>query len=268
MVSVLMSVYFKESPVFFEQALYSICDQQSFKPSQIVLVKDGRLTPELDDVIDKFKERLGDVLKIVALPENVGLGNALNAGLKQCQYELVARMDTDDVASPDRLAKQVTFMLSHPEISASSAGLEEYTEDLSRKIGERLLPADPKALRKFSKVRSPLSHPVSIYRKSDVLSVGGYPPLRKAQDYGLWSLLLVNGYNLANLPDVLLKMRTGDGLLERRGWEYFKQEIKLLKFQKDIGFLECHSYCCNILLKGVLRLSPNFIKRLAYRCAR
>ena len=266
--SVLLSVYCKDNPVYFDQAMKSVWSSQTLKPSQIVIVQDGGLPTELESVVRKWESVLGDFLTIVRLPENVGLGVALNAGLKECRYELVARMDSDDIAVADRFERQVYFMRSHPEVSASSATVEEWSEDMSRQIGQRLLPTNPEQLKKFAQVRSPLSHPASIFRKSHVLAVGGYPSLRKAQDYGLWSLLLAKGYKLSNVPDVLLKMRTGDGLIERRGWEYFKQEAKLLKYQKDIGFLSRHAYLRNLFLKGVLRLSPDVVKRLAYRHAR
>src|SRR5690554_5001347 len=112
--TVLMSVYAKEQPDYFNQAFLSIWDQQTLKPDQIVLVKDGPLTAELDAEIQRWQEKLGKVLSVVELPENVGLGAALNEGLKACKYELVARMDTDDISLPARFEEQVAFMQTHP----------------------------------------------------------------------------------------------------------------------------------------------------------
>lgn len=268
MFSVLLSVYKKERPDFINQSLVSIYDDQILKPTQIVLVKDGSLTLELDCVVTAWQKKLGDVLAIVPLAQNVGLGAALNEGLKHCKHELVARMDTDDIALPERFAKQVPFMHAHPEIAASSAQLEEWDEELEKKLQVRTLPCEHEGLAKMALLRSPLSHPLTIFRKDAVQAVGGYPALRKAQDYALWSLLLQKGYKLANLPDVLLRMRTGSGLFERRGWEYFKHESELLRFQRKIGFLTYSVYLRNILAKGALRLSPDFVKRLAYKYIR
>lgn len=266
--SVLLSVYYKENPAWVDHALASIYDDQQLKPDQIVLVKDGVLTPELEAVLTAWQEKLGDVLTVVALLQNVGLGAALNEGLKHCKHELVARMDTDDVALPDRFAKQVEFMQANPDIVASSAILEEWDLGLQKKQGTRNLPLEPDAVLKFAKRRSPLSHPVAIFRKKIVLEHGGYPPLRKAQDYALWSLLLSKGYKLANLPDVLLKMRTGNEMLGRRGWDYFKHEYQLIKYQRQIGFLSVADFAINVALKACLRLAPNSVKRLAYKHAR
>lgn len=266
--SVLLSLYHKENPVWFNRAMQSIWDEQTIKPNEIVLVQDGPLNSELYSVISDWKAKLDDVLTIVALAENVGLGAALNEGLKYCQYELVARMDTDDIAMPTRFEKQITFMRENPEIAASSAQIEEWDVNLEHKLDSRDLPLKPEDVYWFAKRRSPLSHPATIFRKKVILDVGGYPPLRKAQDCALWSLLLVKGYKLANLPDMLLKMRTGNELLSRRGLTYFKQELHLLKFQKSIGFLSNYEYLVNASLRGVLRLSPNFIKNIIYRVAR
>ena len=266
--SVLLSVHFAENSVYLRQALTSIWDEQTLKPDQIVLVKDGPLTPELEAEIARWLARLQDVMTVVALPRNVGLGAALNEGLEACEHELVARMDTDDVAFGERFARQVAFMNMNPEVVACSAALEEWDEKLETRLGCRRLPCEPDKLFRFAKCRSPLSHPLVFLRKSVVQAVGGYPPLRKAQDHALWSLLLSKGYALANLPEVLLKMRTGNELLERRGWDYFREEYKLIRYQRSIGFLSAMQYYANIFLRACLRLSPNSIKRLAYRLAR
>ncbi|TRO40096.1 glycosyltransferase [Pseudomonas sp. ALS1131] len=266
--SVLLSVYDKENPSFFNQAFLSIWDAQILKPEQIVLVKDGPLSPELDTVIASWQEKLGSTLTVVPLSRNVGLGAALNEGLKYCRYELVARMDTDDVALPKRLATQIKFMQENPDIVASSAILEEWNYDLTQLISMRKLPTKPEDIMTFSLRRSPLSHPLAVFRKDIILSVGGYPPLRKAQDYALWSLLLTKGYKLANLPDVLLKMRAGNEMLARRGFGYFRYECELLRFQRDIGFLTPLNYYLNFIGKAILRLAPRSLQSLAYKFAR
>lgn len=268
MLSVLMSVYSKELPSNLNDALGSVWSLQTVKPGQIVLVKDGPLTFKLDEVIDNWKQALGEALTVVGLTENVGLGVALNQGLKCCKYELVARMDTDDVAMPERFEKQIEFMWKNTDIAASSATLEEWNQDFTQCLSLRCLPSDPEQLATFAIRRSPLSHPLTIFRKDIILSVGGYPPLRKAQDYALWSLLLVKGHKLANLPDVLLKMRAGNDLLSRRGLEYFRNECELLRYQRKIGFLKLNEYCFNFFGKAVLRSLPRPMQALAYKFAR
>lgn len=268
MLSVLLSVYAGEKPLFLEQALESIWDHQKVRPNQIVLVQDGEVPLGLAYVINRWKKRLGDVLTLVILKENQGLGVALNEGLKFCKHDLVARMDTDDVSLPERFAKQIEFMTTNPSVAASSAIIEEWDYNLKDRLSQRNLPIDAYELAKFAVRRSPLSHPVSIYRKAIVVGVGGYPPLRKSQDYALWSLLLVSGYKLGNVDSTLLKMRAGQELMVRRGFSYFRHELDLLKYQKSIGFLSKRDFVVNLSLKALLRMSPNFIKQLAYKLAR
>jgi len=268
MFSVLMSVYRAESAKYLNEALHSVWFEQSLKPSQIVVVRDGPLTEDLDAVLRKWNQSLGSVLVQVDLPANKGLGAALNAGLAFCKYELVARMDTDDRAAPGRFKRQWTFMQEHHDIVASSGLVEEWDESFHKLIAERTLPLQSAELEKYAKRRSPLSHPAVIFRKSVIDEVGGYPELRKAQDYALWSVLLAKGYRLANLDACLVKMRTGNELMQRRNWKYLIAEYRLLKFQKRIKFIGWRDFIFNLFLRAILRLSPASAKTLMYRYLR
>ncbi|MBR7889330.1 glycosyltransferase [Marinomonas sp. A79] len=265
---VLISVYANDKAPFLDRALISIWDDQLLKPSQIVLVQDGPLNQELNEVINSWFSRLGNnILTLVSLKENVGLACALNEGLKYCQYNLVARMDADDIAIPHRFDTQVKFMLDNPEVSASSGVIEEF-DDTNAVLSTRVLPLIHEDIVVFAKKRSPLSHPAAIFRKSVVETVGGYPLFRNAQDYALWSLLIVRGYKLANLPITLVKMRSGSEMMRRRGFKFLKREIELIRFQRHIGFLTFYELVSALVARSVLRLSPMFIKRLLYRFAR
>jgi glycosyltransferase involved in cell wall biosynthesis len=265
--SVLLSVYKDENPAYLNKAFLSIWDEQSLKPNQIVLVKDGPLIKKLDDTIVEWRKKLGDVLTLVELPKNIGLGAALNEGLKYCQYDLVARMDTNDVSLSDRFEKQVAFMDSHSNIAASSGTLEEWDESLEHCITVRILPGEPDELVRFAQYRSPLSHPVTIYRKSIILLIGGYPPFRRSQDYALWSLLLKRGYELANIKDTLYRQRAGNDFMKRRRKD-FKDELSIYRYQRKIGFITNRIFFRNIIIRGILCFSPDFIRKLLYQYAR
>ena len=262
--SVLLSVYHKENSSYLEQALSSIWNKQTLKPNQIVLVKDGPLTISLDKVIKQWEDKLGSILTVLPLKENLGLANALNEGIKHCKYELIARMDTDDIAVNDRFEKQVNFMSEHPNIAVSSGLIEEWSQDYSYEISERKLPLFHDNIVKFAKSRSPVSHPAVIFRKSAVLAAGGYP-LIYPEDYPLWGTMLQNGYKFANLPDLLVKMRVGDAINQRRSAEFLKGEINTFKHLHTIGFLNKYELKRNILQRKIVRLSPNWIKKLLYK---
>jgi glycosyltransferase involved in cell wall biosynthesis len=262
--SVLMSVYAKETPENLAECLQSLCEQ-TLTADEVVLVEDGPISDELKAVIEQFR----DTLNIVSVPlaENVGLACALNEGLKYCKHDLVARMDSDDIALPDRFQKQVAFMQHNPDIAASSGVIEEFNE-AGQVISKRVLPLVHSEIVAFAKKRSPLSHPAVIFRKSVVLDVGGYPLFRNAQDYALWSLLIVKGYKLANLSDTLVRMRTGSEMMGRRGLSFLKRELQLLSYQRNIGLLSFREFAFNAIGRTVLRLSPAFIKTWLYKVAR
>ncbi|MEZ8253002.1 glycosyltransferase [Vibrio splendidus] len=263
--SVLLSVYSKESPNFLNESLMSIYDNQSLKPSEIVLVKDGPLTFELEEVIEQWKCKLGDILIVLKLEENKGLACALNFGLRYCTNDLVARMDTDDISLPHRFEAQVSFMNSNPRTTASSGEVVEYDLTLLNKLGVRRLPLHNEDLVKFCRYRSPLSHPAVMFRKNKILSVGGYPNFANSQDWALWSLLISKGERIANIDRHLLNMRTDNSLFERRGAKYYWNELKIFRYQRRIGLTRRADFYANVISKGVLRLSPNFIKKVAYK---
>ncbi len=258
--SVLMSVYKAEKPEYLQLALESLV-AQSLQPGELVLVEDGPLPGELHATIDAFRDRLN--IRSVRLPQNVGLARALNAGLKHCSHELVARMDSDDISLPDRFEKQVRFMNEHPEVAASSAALDEFDET-GTVFSSRVLPLTHDELVAFAKRRSPLSHAVAIFRKSVVMSVGGYPPFKRSQDVALWSLLIVKGYRLANLPDTLFKVRAGAAFMTRNGLRNLDQEFAVIRYQRRIGFLSRTDALRNMGIRSILAVVPGRLKKLLY----
>ncbi|WMX35613.1 glycosyltransferase [Aeromonas caviae] len=265
--SALLSVYYKESPCFLDLAMDSIWHQQSLKPSQIVLVKDGFLPADLEIVIDKWFVILGDVLTIVTLKKNVGLASALNYGLKYCKFELVARMDTDDIALPHRFKLQFDLMSKDKNIAVSSGVIEEWDESFTNIISRRILPTTFEEIVVFAKKRSPISHPACMFRKSVVIDVGGYPNIYP-EDHLLWVKIIIKGYKLSNLPDVLLRMRAGNSIAARRGLSFLKGELHSYRLMYNSGFLSYIEYLQISILRSLLRLSPNVIKFLLYKLLR
>lgn len=262
--SVLLSIYNKEIPSFFSSAMNSIWHEQSLKPNQIVLVQDGPLTSELDSEITRWKTELGDVFTIVALPKNVGLAAALNQGLKHCKHDLVARMDTDDIAMPERFKLQVAFMESESDIAVSSGYIEEWNSDFSEKISSRYLPLAHDDIIAFAKLRSPISHPACIFRKSLIFDVGGYPDIYP-EDHLLWVRVLQAGYKLANIPYFLLRMRTGEDFITRRGYKFLKGELTSYRQMYRIGFLTLSQFIKVTFLRSLVRLSPDLLKVWLYK---
>lgn len=258
--SVLMSVYRAEHPEHLRTALESLA-AQTLRATEVVLVEDGPLPPALHAVIAAFREALP--IRSVALPRNVGLAGALNAGLAHCRHDLVARMDSDDISLPPRFEKQIGFMARHPEVAASSAALEEFDEH-GRVFSSRVLPLTHEELVAFARRRSPLSHAVAVFRKRAVLAVGGYPPFKRSQDVALWSLLIVRGYRLANLPDIVFKVRAGQAFMQRNGLRNLRQEFAVIRYQRRIGCLSAGDVLRNGCVRAVLAAVPPAVKKRLY----
>jgi glycosyltransferase involved in cell wall biosynthesis len=262
--SVLISVYAKERSEFLDKALESVWDSQTLKPSQIVLVEDGPLTEELDMTILKWKSKLSNNFKLITLSKNVGIAGALNEGILHCDYDYVARMDSDDISVPNRFETQVNFAMRNPDIDCFSSWVAEYDEELSSFMKLRKLPLHHSQIYDFCKKRNPLSHPAVFFKKAAVKKVGAYPNVYP-EDYFLWFKLIEKGYKLANLPDILVHMRTGKDLIGRRGWVMLKGEITIYRSMYSSGFISFFRLVSNILFRSFLRLSPSFVKNLLYK---
>ena len=256
--SVLMSSYCKDKPEELKLALRSIWDDQTLKPSEIVIVKDGPLTPELDAVLDNFASHAP--VKFYPLEKNMGLGKALAIGVEACSCEYIARMDGDDISVPDRFEKQVHFLESNPEVSLCGGMIQEFNDTLDHLGGKRILPESHDGIIQFSKWRSPFNHMTVMYRKQAILDVGNYQHFLFYEDYWLWARVLVHGYRTANLADILVNVRAGEGMLNRRrGWRFFKTELVLAKRLKEIGLINTFEMLRNMLLRSTARLLPSNI---------
>lgn len=264
MISILMSVYFKENHLYLNECLNSLTTQ-TVKPNEVILVEDGEISQELKNTINQYRDKL--LIKSIILEKNVGLASALNKGLEHCSYDLIARMDTDDIALPHRLKTQVDFMLSNPNIAVCSSYIEEKNDNMQKTLGIRILPTSHDEIVKFSRTRSPITHPVVIYRKSAILDVGGYPNIYP-EDYPLWCMLISKGYRFANIPEVLLHMRAGEGMISRRGHKFLKGYIQTYVLMKKLNLIGWPILIRNIVIQSFVRLSPTFIRKLLYKYAR
>lgn len=239
--SVLMSLYAKEDPENFETALLSMINQ-TVHPDEIVLVEDGPLTNELYKVVEKYKSQL----RIIVNKQNMGLGLALNKGLQSCKNELVARMDTDDIAELDRCEKQLFFFKTHPSITIVGGQIEEFIANPAEVIGKRVVPEIDSQLKLFMKKRCPFNHMTVMFKKSDVMRVGNYQDWYWNEDYYLWIRLALEGFQFANLPDTLVHARVGIDMYERRGGKkYYKSEIAIQKFMLKKGIIGFVTYLIN-----------------------
>lgn len=262
--SVLMSVYHKERPEYLKQAIESI-QVQSLSTNDFVLVCDGPLNDELDAVIQTKQLEMGENLNVVRLAKNGGLGNALNEGIKHCKNELVARMDSDDIAYPDRCEKQIAVFNTHSEVSICSGIVEEFTTDPNTVDTKRVPPETNAEIVEFAKKRSPFNHPCVMYKKSAVEAVGSYQDFYLLEDYYLWLRMLLAGYQGYNIQEPLLHMRAGsDMYLRRAGWKYAKTLARLFKFMKQQGFIGEGQYIKSCVIRSGSSLAPNWLRKFMF----
>ncbi len=260
--SVLISVYFREQAELLDKALESVLINQTLRPCELVLVADGLLTRELYSVINKYRE-LFPGLKLVQLPQNIGLGKALNEGLKHCSCEWVARMDSDDISMINRFEKQTLYIKEHADVDVLGTALFEFETNPSETIAVKRCPKD---IESYIKFRSPLNHPTVMYKKSSVLSVGGYVHCPFMEDYHLWIRMYSAGFKLTSLQEPLYLFKMDVDTFQRRGgWQYVKSEYIIQKLLLSHQIISVPRFFMNTAIRCSARLVPNLLRAFLYR---
>lgn len=261
--SVLIAVYDKELPSNLRQSLDSIFNQQ-MPPNEVVLVEDGPITQALEQVVMDYTIMYPE-LKVVKLEHNVGLGLALSEGLKHCSYDIVARMDSDDLSRPERFSKQAAWMELHPETDVIGSWVDEFSDDSSKIISTRRLPETHSELLRFSRYRNPMNHPTVMFRKKAVLEAGSYRHCPLFEDYDLWVRMMQHGAKFHNLQESLLLFRLTTQLFDRRGGRmYIRQELNFQRKMYHMGHITLSRLIVNCIVRTLLRLIPNGWRKFGY----
>lgn len=263
--SVVLSLYHKEKPDFLEESLISIIENTKH-PTEIIIIKDGPLTSELNNVIKKWISNYPYIIKSVSLSTNQGLGNALNEGLKHCSNEWIFRMDTDDICLPDRFEKQISYIQGNPHISLVGGNTEEFSEDMMISNGQRNVASEHNDIVKLSKKRNPFNHMTVAFKKSAVLAVGGYQHHLYMEDYNLWLRMIAAGYKTHNLQDILVNVRAGSSMVSRRrGLTYIKSEFQLAKLKIKSKIDSPLSATIIFFMRSIPRILPTSLLNVIYK---
>lgn len=266
--SVLISVYKNDSAVFFEAALRSVSIEQSIMPSQIVVIEDGPVGDDIESAISSVSDVTPMIeWTVIRKKINAGLAAALNSGLKECKYSYIARMDSDDISTPDRFEKQFNYLKKHQSIAVLGSAISEFYEKPGDMVSERHVGLTHEEIVKMSKKRTPFNHMSVVYLREVVLSVGGYSEdFGKLEDYKLWVDILAAGHKTANLDDILVNVRVGNGFMERRS---SKREISdwdnLQKYLLKSGIINRKEALINKVYIRVFTYMPVWAKKLAYK---
>lgn len=262
--SCLMCVYYGDDSINFEKSLESILLLQDKLPTQLVLVVDGPIPNNLETVVKIFTKQVNSVeIEVIRLVRNVGLAEALNIGLKKCKYDLIARMDADDIAVPNRFALQIEHFVANPQTDVLGGQISEFSDEPTKGKLARYVPKYHNEIVSQIGWRNPLRHPTVMYKKARIESVGGYPN-EYPEDYFLWVELLQNGAKFSNLDKVLVHMRTDDAFFNRRGARFLLGELKLLKKLYNYHLISLPLFYLFSVLRIMLRLSPSLIKKFIY----
>jgi glycosyltransferase involved in cell wall biosynthesis len=262
--SLLLPVWAGDRPDFLVEAFRSSVQEQTRRPDQVVVVRDGPVGAALAARIAELAESSPVPVSVVELERNVGLGPALDAGLAACKHDVVARMDADDISLPHRFAVQMPIIESGIDLVGS--GLLEFGAHPDDVVGSRTPPTDPADIRARARFANPFNHPTVLYRRDCVTAVGGYTDFALMEDYLLWAKMIVAGARVANVAEPLVKYRVGDGAYSRRGgMRQLRAEIALQRRFHALGFTTPAQFVRNLVVRGGYRLVPERLRRSAYR---
>lgn len=263
--SVLMSVYYKENPQWFDYSVESMMNQ-TLKCDEFVLVEDGKLTKELYDVVDKYIKKYPELFRVIKIEKNGGLGSALKIGVENCKNEYIARMDSDDFSVPNRIERQFEIFEKHPELGLVGSNVEEFEGTIDNVNCHVVLPETQNDIFRFSKKRCPFRHPSLLYKKSEVLKAGNYREFYLCEDYDIYVRMLSSGCKCYNIQEPLVYMRVGRDFYKRRGgWKYMKTILKFKNEQLRTGYFSLFDYLRSTIPHIIVCLIPNTLRDWVYR---
>lgn len=258
--SVLMSIYIKEKASYFEQCIDSVLSQ-TYMPDEIVIIKDGPLTNELNEVIDKYCNKNPNLFHIYQHEKNIGLGLSLREGVLKCKNELIARMDTDDICRKDRFEMQIQKFQNDSELKIVGSYISEFDGKADNVISIRKVPLKHEDIIKYQKRRSAFNHVTVMFKKSAVLEAGNYEHALYMEDDVLWSRMLIKNMKAMNISENLVNVRTGIDMIKRRGgWNYLKYYKDARKLIYNIGFISYYDYILTIFIQFIVCLIPKGLR--------
>lgn len=263
--SVLMSVYKKDNPLWLEEAIISILNQ-TVLTNDFVIVKDGPLTKELDNVLEKYKNQYSNIIKLIQLEKNVGLGLALNQGVINCKNNLIARIDSDDISSPNRIEKQLQVFKENKDIAMVGTLAIEFKDDINNVCSYANFPEKSEDIIKYAKKRNPFCHPSVMFKKESIISAGNYQECYLCEDYDMWIRMIKNNEKFYNIQEYLHYWRVSDDFYKRRsGLKYLKSILSFFKRQYKNMFLSKKEYYSAVIIRTTVYLMPNSLRTFIYK---
>lgn len=262
--SVLMSIYYKEKPEYLRQCFDSLLNQ-TVQANEWVIVKDGPLTDELEQVLHEYENKNPNLIKYVAFEKNQGLGLALRAGVPACSNELIARMDTDDICREDRFEIQLQEFMNDSSLDICGSHIKEFDQDIHHTISQRKVPLNNEEIIQYQKRRSAYNHMTVMFKKRSVLKAGNYEHAPLMEDDMLWTRMIIAKCKGKNIDVYLVYARTGLDMIERRGgWSYFKKYKTSRKKVYELGLASYWDYLYTLIIQLVVALMPNILRKYIF----
>lgn len=258
--SVSLSVYKNDNPEHFREAVNSVINQ-TVKPAEIVLVADGPVPDAINGAIKEFENSLPE-FKVIRLLENKGHAIARQTGIEATNYNLVALMDSDDIAVSNRFEKQLKIFYENPELDVLGGQIIEFIDSTDNNAGIRNVPLADNEIKDYLKTRCPFNQMTVMMKKTSMLNAGGYIHWHYEEDYYLWIRMFEIGCQFQNLPDHLVYVRVGSEMYKRRGGlKYFKSEAKLQKYMWQKRIINLPRYLFNVFIRFIVQvLLPNKLR--------
>lgn len=262
--SVLMSLYIKEKTEYAKACFDSLL-VQTVPATQWVIVEDGPLSREMYALLQTYEESYPGLIKRVVLPKNCGLGVALREGVEACSYNLIARMDTDDIAVPDRFETQLAMFASDGELDICGGHILEFDESPEKPVAQRRVPLTHEEIKAYQKRRDGFNHVTVMFKKEAVLKAGNYRPCSLMEDTLLWVNMIRSGAKCANIDKDLVYVRTGADMFRRRGgFAYFKKYKEGRRQIYETGFISRWDYFYTLFVRFCVAMVPNGLRKMIY----
>ena len=265
--SIITSVYKNDKPEYVREALDSMLVEQTTKPSEIVLVRDGQVLEELENLLNEYESRYPNIFNIIRLEQNGGLGNALKLGVESAKYDIAARMDSDDICLPNRFELQLKYLMEHPETDIVGGQMTEFIGSSDNIVGTRVVPCTKTEIYEYMKNRCALNHVTVMFRKDAVLKAGNYQDWFWNEDYYLWIRMMIKNCQFANLPETLVNVRSGaDQYARRGGRKYYESEKGIKKLQLENKMISKLEYFYFVAQRYIIQiLMPNWLRGWVFR---
>ncbi len=262
--SYVMTLYYGSNPLLAEKSMKSMLDQ-SVAPSEIVAVLDGRVDDELLKMLQRMSDCSSCPIRIVQLDRNVGPALAAQRGINESNFRLIARLDSDDIALPGRMKKQLDYIMDNPTVSSVGSLVCEIDEDLGLKQLVDL-PESHDEIVEYSRRRCPCRQSSLLYDKLAVEAVGGYGDLRIAEEWDLYNRLIEGGYRCHNLQEPLVYMTVDDDYYRRRGGFETLRRISNFKWEMyKSGRMGFADFAISLGANAISCVVPNKVRSVIYR---